>query len=70
MKMATTTAFAEALDPCIENWAEQTVQIKKVINMPQVEMRNNVLRPSRSTKKHMPVATTMFVNWRIPLMSS
>ena len=70
MKIIVTTALAEALDPSIAKRAEQMVQTMKTQSIPDVAMRNNFRLPMRSTKKQAPVATMMFVIWRIPFMRS
>jgi hypothetical protein len=70
MKIIATTAFADALDPSIAKRAEQIVQTTKTQSIPEVAIKKSRLRPILSTKKQAPVATMIFVIWRIPLMRS
>jgi hypothetical protein len=70
MKIIATTAFAEAFDPLIVKRAEQIVQMTKTHSIPEVAIKKSFLRPILSTKKQEPVATIMFVIWRMPLMRS
>ena len=70
MKIIATTAFAEAFDPSIAKRAEQIVQTTKTQSIPEVAIKKSFLRPTLSTKKHAPVATMVFVIWRMPLMRS